>query len=883
LRQLLVITAVALAILAALSGTRVVNAVSCTYDGGPGGSWHDAGNWDCGQVPGAGDTASIGAGADLVGDLVNVTADASVGTVLLGDGGRITFSGGATLTAGTFTAGISKLEGTGTLTVSGTFTKSGASDGHILEIRDSADLVLNGLAVQQGGDICVATINGNGDSTLQINNTFTIEATAGPAPFTCSRTDAAIHIGPAGHVIKTGAGEKRSWTPIDNDGTLTVEEGSFLLTGGSSVPGGSAGETSDGEYLADEGATLVFEDGRPPLIGRRLGGEGTIHINALSPVEMLDGATLDPAILQITSSTLRLNGASPAIDLPVFNLSGVLNSNRPVTVHEMNVTGGAIQNDFTLTVASDGSFSKTTAGTFSVNNVFVGGAADLVLNADATLDDGTICVARTDDGDPDLPNLQINKNFTIGAGAPATALNCSASKPHVNGPDGHLLWAGSGTMRFDGALDVAGGTVTIGEGQTFQVVNGIALSGGGVLEGSGQVTGNVTNTSGIVSPGASPGTLTITGNYTQGAGATLEVDVDSAVQGTGYDHLAVGGSATLDGSVAVVQGAGFDPQETDVFQILTSASRSGTFSTLTGETLPSGKTYSLDYPDAPDFGARLVVSAASPANDNNPRIIGTTSPGTVLVRIYETADCSGPAVEGTAADFESTGLPVSVADNSTTTFYATAVDQAAFVSDCSTSSITYVEDSPDADADGDGVADAVDNCPADANADQADNDGDGLGDICDADDDKDGIPDAQDDDDNGDGVPDVCEPFGPFNVITGNGGNNFLNGTNGNDLIDGREGHDLINGRGGNDCIIGGDGNDLIFAGDGNDVVYGGDDADALVGGSGNDTLDGGAGNDALFGLTGNDNVTGGAGNDVANGGGGTDDCDAEAEYACET
>nr|WP_290856299.1 thrombospondin type 3 repeat-containing protein [Flaviramulus sp.] len=48
------------------------------------------------------------------------------------------------------------------------------------------------------------------------------------------------------------------------------------------------------------------------------------------------------------------------------------------------------------------------------------------------------------------------------------------------------------------------------------------------------------------------------------------------------------------------------------------------------------------------------------------------------------------------------------------------------------------------DTDGDGINDDVDNCPDTANADQADNDGDGLGDICDDDDDNDGILDVDD-------------------------------------------------------------------------------------------------------------------------------------------
>ena len=69
------------------------------------------------------------------------------------------------------------------------------------------------------------------------------------------------------------------------------------------------------------------------------------------------------------------------------------------------------------------------------------------------------------------------------------------------------------------------------------------------------------------------------------------------------------------------------------------------------------------------------------------------------------------------------------------------------------SNVTTVEiiQACEPDSDGDGIPDDVDNCPTIYNPDQADNDEDGIGDVCDDDDDNDGIPDDEDDDIDGDG------------------------------------------------------------------------------------------------------------------------------------
>ena len=79
-----------------------------------------------------------------------------------------------------------------------------------------------------------------------------------------------------------------------------------------------------------------------------------------------------------------------------------------------------------------------------------------------------------------------------------------------------------------------------------------------------------------------------------------------------------------------------------------------------------------------------------------------------------------------------------------------------------------LNDGPTGDSDGDGVRNNVDNCPLTANPNQANNDGDALGDVCDPDDDNDGVLDGPDNcdftanpdqrDTNGDGVGDACTP-----------------------------------------------------------------------------------------------------------------------------
>lgn len=114
----------------------------------------------------------------------------------------------------------------------------------------------------------------------------------------------------------------------------------------------------------------------------------------------------------------------------------------------------------------------------------------------------------------------------------------------------------SGMLRMNGSI---GGLVTI-------------LSGG-TLGGTGQV-GSIDN-QGIVGPGNSIGTLTVSGNYVQRSSGTLQIEVSP----TASDKLAVGGTASLDGTLQVLPEIGTYTAGAK-YPILTAQSVSGTFRTV---------------------------------------------------------------------------------------------------------------------------------------------------------------------------------------------------------------------------------------------------------------------------------------------------------------
>jgi hypothetical protein len=100
----------------------------------------------------------------------------------------------------------------------------------------------------------------------------------------------------------------------------------------------------------------------------------------------------------------------------------------------------------------------------------------------------------------------------------------------------------------------------------------------------------------------------------------------------------------------------------------------------------------------PAAPSSLAVAPASGSNDNNPKIKGTADVNTATVQLYTDSSCTTSI--GTATDvgtFTGAGIPVSVADNSSTDFYAKATGPGG-TSGCSTSTVHYNEVTPPAPA-----------------------------------------------------------------------------------------------------------------------------------------------------------------------------------------
>ena len=113
-----------------------------------------------------------------------------------------------------------------------------------------------------------------------------------------------------------------------------------------------------------------------------------------------------------------------------------------------------------------------------------------------------------------------------------------------------LTKTGDGTLTLTGA-NAFSGNLTASAGRlnvNGALTNNAFVQAGGTLGGNGTVV-NLTNNGGTVAPGNSIDTLNVTGDFTQDASGTLEIEFDN----TGIDLIDVTGTANLDGTLNLTE------------------------------------------------------------------------------------------------------------------------------------------------------------------------------------------------------------------------------------------------------------------------------------------------------------------------------------------
>ena len=191
-----------------------------------------------------------------------------------------------------------------------------------------------------------------------------------------------------------------------------------------------------------------------------------------------------------------------------------------------------------------------------------------------------------------------------------------------------------------------GGVTSVAAGAALgmDVKLGDGALAGGTLTGAGTVR-SLVNSSGTVAPGASPATLSVDGEFSQGAGGTVAIDIAGSGAGE-FDRLLVGEAATLGGTLAITTAAGYAPPKHTTFHIVQAKARSGGFAQLTG-TQTAGSSYAAE--NLTD-GMQLCFGCGPPGTVELTVTLSGAGAGTVTsdpAGISCGADCAQDVVAGT--------------------------------------------------------------------------------------------------------------------------------------------------------------------------------------------------------------------------------------------
>ena len=381
-------------------------------------------------------------------------------------------------------------------------------------------------------------------------------------------------------------------TTLAGSGSTVLTDANYSYIGGSDTLTIASGHTLRGAgYVAASMVNQgrVVADG---VLNLNAGGSGNTFNNSGGLIQVADGAALVLSSGSLSGGTLQGLGSSSHIggngSFQNLALSGQL---RVAPFSPLQVAG-TITNTGTLTLG--GNSSQGTAALYLTANTTLAGSGSTVLT-DANYsyiggsDTLTIASGHTLRGAGYVAVSTVNQG-TLSAGA-GDVLHIAAPSAVVN--------QGALQVQAGGELDARGTAAGIRQTSAAAIttVDGLLRAStlrldAGVLKGSGTVQADVVNLGATLAPGNSPGTLSILGSLTLGAGSHLRVDVAGLMQGSQYDWLKVSGDVLLDGDVALDFGS-YTPQIGEHYSFLTSDTGQ-----ITGQfdaVYASGYVLTLDY------------------------------------------------------------------------------------------------------------------------------------------------------------------------------------------------------------------------------------------------------------------------------------------------
>ena len=211
-------------------------------------------------------------------------------------------------------------------------------------------------------------------------------------------------------------------------------------------------------------------------------------------------------------------------------------------------------------------------------------------------------------------SVSINKPFpqqTITQAATWTPLNAGAGGANSLFVRNELTTTINRNFTQSAGQTITNGTLAVDDANAGNGAETFTLAGG-TLGGAGTLAGNLVNTGGIVSPGNSPGTLTVNGDYTQSGSGVLKIEIASL---SDFDVLHILGNASIRGTLDIAFLNAYEPLAGDSFDFLqTDGGLAGAFDTIhiTGGNFDARKLSAQLSPSSGGNGFSLAIGAVVP-------------------------------------------------------------------------------------------------------------------------------------------------------------------------------------------------------------------------------------------------------------------------------